>query len=73
MRVLGFEVYHEGDGCDCVVQPDEAPAGVGVLGFRGMRVGGWGGSEFGVQASERKVDVRLPGKGNLNSHGARPV
>jgi len=21
----------------------------------------------------RRVDVRLPGKGNLNSHGARPV
>jgi hypothetical protein len=24
-------------------------------------------------AVSRKVDVRLPGKGNLNSHGARPV
>jgi len=23
--------------------------------------------------SSRKVDVRLPGKGNSNSHGARPV
>jgi len=23
--------------------------------------------------SVRKVDVRLPGKGNSNSHGARPV
>jgi len=22
---------------------------------------------------DRKVDVRLPGKGNSNSHGARPV
>jgi len=21
----------------------------------------------------RKLDIRLPGKGNLNSHGARPV
>ena len=26
-----------------------------------------------VQGEPRKVDVRLPGKGNLNSHGARPV
>jgi len=24
-------------------------------------------------ACSRKVDVRLPGKGNANSHGARPV
>jgi len=26
-----------------------------------------------VAAPTRKVDVRLPGKGNSNSHGARPV
>jgi len=26
-----------------------------------------------VTTSPRKVDVRLPGKGNPNSHGARPV
>jgi len=26
-----------------------------------------------VVPSFRKVDVRLPGKGNSNSHGARPV
>ena len=26
-----------------------------------------------VQGLPRKVDVRLPGKGNSNSHGARPV
>ena len=26
-----------------------------------------------VGTSDRKVDVRLPGKGNSNSHGARPV
>ena len=26
-------------------------------------------SKFGIG----KVDMRLPGKGNLNSHGARPV
>ena len=32
-------------------------------------------SEIGDKVSEgpRKVDVRLPGKGNSNSHGARPV
>ena len=24
-------------------------------------------------SSTRKVDIRLPGKGNSNSHGARPV
>ena len=27
----------------------------------------------GVSPSSRKVDIRLPGKGNSNSHGARPV
>ena len=27
----------------------------------------------GVREGFRKVDVRLPGKGNPNSHGARPV
>ena len=26
-----------------------------------------------VEAWLRKVDIRLPGKGNSNSHGARPV
>jgi len=26
-----------------------------------------------VVSGYRKVDVRLPGKGNSNSHGARPV
>jgi len=26
-----------------------------------------------MRALSRKVDVRLPGKGNSNSHGARPV
>ena len=30
--------------------------------------GGGGGANF-----TRKVDVRLPGKGNSNSRGARPV
>ena len=31
--------------------------------------------EFDVRwlGVDRKVDVRLPGKGNSNSHGARPV
>ena len=26
-----------------------------------------------TRKSTRKVDVRLPGKGNSNSHGARPI
>ena len=26
-----------------------------------------------IQAGTRKVDIRLPGKGHPNSHGARPV
>jgi hypothetical protein len=26
-----------------------------------------------IEAGQRKVDIRLPGKGNSNSHGARPV
>jgi len=26
-----------------------------------------------VRDAPRKVDIRLPGKGNSNSHGARPV
>ena len=29
--------------------------------------------EEGGEGRARKVDVRLPGKGNSNSHGARPV
>ena len=28
---------------------------------------------LGIAGAHRKVDVRLPGKGNSNSHGARPV
>ena len=31
--------------------------------FRGLGLGDW----------DRKVDIRLPGKGNSNSHGARLV
>ena len=27
----------------------------------------------GEQEGQRKVDARLPGKGNSNSHGAKPV
>ena len=30
-------------------------------------------SELALLLSGRKVDVRLPGKGNSNCHGARPV
>jgi len=40
---------------------------LGVVGFSVTR-------EFFIDNPEaRKVDVRLPGKGNSNSHGARPV
>jgi len=31
------------------------------------------GRVLGVRVTSRKVDVRLPGKGDSNSHGARPV
>ena len=45
----------------------------------------WGYGDVGVETRDatpgsvgpvlvaRKVDIRLPGKGNSNSHGARPV
>ena len=38
-----------------------------VFGHGGIR------STLKVLQSSRKVDVRLPGKGDANSHGARPV
>ena len=41
--------------------------GCGVKGVR-CRVHG---SEFTFQ--HKKVEIRIPGKGNSNSHGARPV
>ena len=31
------------------------------------------GKRIGCGGAPRKVDVRLPGKGDSNSHGARPV
>ena len=43
-------------------------AGESSAGERGAREG----EEYGAGAA-RKVDVGLPGKGNSNSHGARPV
>ena len=41
----------------------------------GFRVQGSGSRDQGVWVSGkgRKVDIRLPGKGNSNSYGARPV
>ena len=33
----------------------------------------WKWCDYKVHCQERMVDVRLPGKGNSNSHGARPV
>jgi hypothetical protein len=41
------------------------PGGFVMAKFCGLRF--WGG------VKHRKVDVRLPGKGNSNFHGARPV
>ena len=38
----------------------------------GCRVQG-AGCRVQVAGCTRKVDVKLPGKGNSNSHGARPV
>ena len=29
--------------------------------------------ERGMRAASKKVDIRLPGKGNSNCHGARPI
>ena len=48
--------------------------GVRVSGF-GFRVSGSGahGSSSLKSNTPRQVDVRPPGKGNSNSHGARPV
>ena len=43
----------------CFIEP---PAGRGSHGRRGR-----------VYGEPRKVDIRLPGKGDSNSHGARPV
>ena len=31
------------------------------------------GCGLGIEGVSRKVDVRLPAKGDSNSHGARPV
>jgi hypothetical protein len=53
---------------------------LGRFGLRGLGSRVWGFVVYGlgVRASEccrvsRKVDIRLPGKGVSNSHGARPV
>jgi len=45
--------------------------GAGGRGGSGREVG-CGGKE-GSKPLTRKVDIRLPGTGNSNSHGARPV
>ena len=39
----------------------------------GWRTAGSLSRRLGMVTWFRKVDVRLPGKGNSNSHGARPV
>ena len=53
---------------------------VGGSGFRALdlvlRVSGFGVRFWGLGCGDlgnRKVDIRLPGQGNSNSHGARPV
>ena len=43
-----------------------------VIDVAKMRSEGTDNAKF-LQVSPRKVDVRIPGKGNSNSHGARPV
>ena len=53
-----------------VMPVDDAGAlrvGIGFLGLVVLR------SRLGNQVTPRKVDIRLPGKGDSNSHGARPV
>ena len=47
-------------------------AGSGGPGF-GVWGLGFGGLVFTKAICARKVDVRLPGEGNSNSHGARPI
>ena len=39
----------------------------------GSRFSGFGFACGRCTSGSRKVDVRLPGKGNSNSHGSRPV
>ena len=50
---------------------------LGKVLLKGSRRGGGLMSEVPLQASclsvNRNVDIRQPGKGNSNSHGARPV
>jgi len=41
--------------------------------FAAWQAGGEEGGSGGMDRAPRKVDVRLPEKGNSNSHGARPV
>ena len=38
-----------------------------------LKAGGKLEAECGKRKGTRKVDIRLPGKENSNSHGARPV
>ena len=49
------------------------PARVGLFGLRSHDRSRCGGAPPILPRGTRKVDVRLPGKGNSNSHGARPV
>jgi len=44
-------------------------AGIGI----GQGKLSWAGDQYTVLSYTRKVDIRLPGKGNSTSHGARPV
>ena len=59
---------------EAVFYERDTPVGV-ASGFGAHRRSGerrevWHRGCFGI---DRKVDIRLPKKGNLNSHGARPV
>ena len=53
-------VHHGGDGC---VEARHAEGGRGAVPH----------APAPVAAPARMVDIRLPGKDNSNSHGARPV
>jgi hypothetical protein len=58
LRVSGFGFRFEFQGFG-----EQRQSGLGMKGVSGST----------SRTVSRKVDVRLPGKGNSNSHGARPV
>ena len=80
--VFGFEFRVQGLGFRASVTCHSFEDGRFRVWCRGLEVratrlrclGPWGSGDLSRQRSGcRKVDVRLPGRGNSNSHDARPV